>query len=360
MNIGLQILFGVSALGAFNGIVLGVYLLLNKKGRSAAAFFLSILLLTISIRVAKSVFLYFNPQLPKIYLQIGLSACFLIGPSLYYFLRSAPGQVNSIPPSWKRSWAILLGILVVGGILLPYQIYPWAWNHLVVYLIYLQWLAYLVAAGYLLRNVWKTFFIAASSLTTTQKFRLLMYSGNCIIFLFYLLALFDIVPGTYIAGPVSFSLILYLTIFFYLYGVRLESSSAPPETGRSGKAERRKIAVNDALLWSEKLEKIIVEQELFKDPNLKLGHLAQKINISAHQLSQLLNDNLGKSFSTYINEYRIKEACKLITTNDRLTFEAIGYEVGYNSKSTFFATFKKIKDTTPALFKESLEKNNSA
>jgi AraC-type DNA-binding domain-containing proteins len=99
---------------------------------------------------------------------------------------------------------------------------------------------------------------------------------------------------------------------------------------------------------------VIHDKALYKDPNLKLNDLAQHINISMHQLSQLLNDNLGKSFSTYINEYRIAEACKLITTNERLTFEAIGYEVGYNSKSTFYAAFRKIKDMTPALYKESV------
>jgi YesN/AraC family two-component response regulator len=103
----------------------------------------------------------------------------------------------------------------------------------------------------------------------------------------------------------------------------------------------------------------VLDGKLYKDPNLKLSDLAKKITISANLLSQLLNDNLGKSFSTYINEHRINEACKLISVNSPFTFEAIGYEVGYNSKSTFYAAFKKIKDTTPALFKESIEKTNT-
>jgi AraC-like DNA-binding protein len=75
--------------------------------------------------------------------------------------------------------------------------------------------------------------------------------------------------------------------------------------------------------------------------------------MSAHQLSQLLNDNLGKSFSTYINEYRINEACQKIEIGSFLKIEEIGYEVGFNSKSTFFSTFKKIKNTTPLLYKQS-------
>jgi AraC-like DNA-binding protein len=348
MNISQQILFCFGALGAFNGIILSPYLFLNKK-RSPATFFLGLLLLAISLRVVKSVFLYFNPQLPKIYLQLGLSACFLIGPALFYFFRAAMMKVTSIPNTWKWSWGVQLGIFAFAGFVFPYQRYPDIWNHIIVYIIYSQWLIYLAATGFLLRNTLKSFLRNPSGLNATEKLWVVLYLGNCFIYLTYLLALFDVVRGIYIGGPVSFSFVLYLTIFAILYGPGLESTTTP------GRPVKKKIAETDARSWIEKLEKEIRDNKLYKDPNLKLSELAQRINISAHQLSQLLNDNLGKSFSTYINECRIQEACKLITTDDRLTFEAIGYEVGYNSKSTFYAAFRKVKDTTPALYKESLE-----
>jgi len=349
MDIGHQILFFVSALGAFNGIILSLYLFLVKKRRSITAIFLYILLLSLSIRIGKSVFLYFNPSLPKVYLQIGLSACLLIGPSLYYFFKSALTKVTHIPDSWKWSWGIQVGILVLGGILVPYQIYPEIWNNVIVYIIYVQWLIYVVATGFLLKSVLKTFFTNTSGLNDTEKFWVMLFLGNSIIYLAFLLSLAQVIYGMYISGPVLFSLMLYLLIFFNLPGAKFEN------TEMVAKPEKRKIAETDALVWIEKLENVILDKALYKDPNLKLSDLAKTINISVHQLSQLLNDNLGKSFSTYINEYRIREACKLISTNGHLTFEAIGYEVGYNSKSTFYAAFRKIKETTPALYKESIE-----
>ncbi len=116
----------------------------------------------------------------------------------------------------------------------------------------------------------------------------------------------------------------------------------------------KKITNEHATSLTEKLEKIILEQELYKNPDLKLNDLAKKINISGHQLSQLLNDNLNKSFAVYLNEYRINEACKLITNDKGIKLEAIGYEVGFNSKSTFYAAFKKHRHTTPTTYKESL------
>lgn len=75
-----------------------------------------------------------------------------------------------------------------------------------------------------------------------------------------------------------------------------------------------------------------------------------------HQLSQVLNDNMGKNFTVFINEYRINEACNIIVSDNKLTLEGIGYEVGFNSKSTFFSTFKKLKGTTPAMFLQNASK----
>jgi AraC-like DNA-binding protein len=215
----------------------------------------------------------------------------------------------------------------------------------------------MAATGHLLKGILKALFVAPSGLNVTERFWL-VFSGNCIIFLVYLLSLAGLIRGMYISGALSFSFILYLTIFFYLYGVKIENILQIPDE-QPNKPEKRKIAGNEARVWMEKLEKAVLDGKLYKDPNLKLSDLAQKIPISANLLSQLLNDNLGKSFSTYINEHRINEACKLIALNSPFTFEAIGYEVGYNSKSTFYAAFKKIKDTTPALFKESIEKTNT-
>lgn len=346
MSISQQILFLISILGACNGILLSGYLFASKKRRSPAAFFLGLLLLALSIRVAKSVFAYFNPELPKICKQIGLSACFLIGPSLYYFLRSVTGNLSV---SWKWSLGLQLGLLLLAGIIFPYEVFPHIWNHIFVYVIYAQWLAYLVASGLMLKQEIKALFSRAGSIHNAEKFRLLVFAGNCIIFQAYVIGWTGAFWGLCIAGPVCLSLMLYLTLGTNLYRNGLENPSA------AGMPGKRKIPEADAHAWIEKLETAVQHNGLYKSSNLKLGDLARKMNMPAHQLSQLLNDNLGKSFSTFINEYRINEACRLITANSHLTLEAIGYEVGYNSKSTFYTAFRKIKGTTPALYKESME-----
>ncbi|PWV56868.1 AraC family transcriptional regulator [Chitinophaga sp. S165] len=352
MNISQQILFIFSVMGALNGIMLSLYLFILKKAKPVATLFLGLLLMAVSIRVVKTTFAHFNPQLPKIYLQIGLSACFLIGPSLYYYFKAILIKAERIPASWRRDWGILLGILLVGGTIAPYQTYPWFWNNVVVYIIYAQWLFYVIASGFLLKDVLKAGLTDFSGLSPNERSCMILYLGNAVIHLAYVMALLRLIPGWCLSGAVCFTLVLYVTIFFYSYGRGYDPTST------AIRQERKKIAEEDAQTWVARLEKVIEDKALYKDPNLKLNDLAKTINISGHQLSQLLNDNLGKSYSTYINEYRINEACKLIATNSHLTFEAIAYEVGYNSKSTFYTAFKKIKDTTPALYKDGLQ--NSA
>ena len=355
MSLTHQILYLISALGAFNGFVLSLYLLLNKKRRSIPAVFLSVLLLTISIRITNSVLAYFNPQLPNYNMQLGWSACFLIGPALYFFLKASIDNVTQVPVTWKKHWAVLGGILLAGNGVAYFLNFPVFCNVVTASIIYAQWAGYLVASGLLLKPAIQTLFKNTGSLQVADKFRLLVLGGNVTILLAYQVAMGGLFKGMCMSGAISFSFFLYLTIFFYLHSASMANILQPAET-QPDKPEKKKIAESDATIYVEKLETLIRQKQLYKDPNLKLNDLARGINISSHLLSQLLNDNLGKSFNTYINEYRIGEACKLIETSNHLTFEAIGYEVGFNSKSTFYTAFKKIKDTTPALFKESIKK----
>jgi hypothetical protein len=144
MDTGKELLFFFSALGSFNGIILGVYFFFFTKKKFLTNYFLGALLFALSIRIGKSVFIYFHPELPKMYLQLGLTACFFIGPCLYYFLRSAVEEINVMPKSWKMM-LLFWGILIVSvGILYPYEMYPTLWSFYFIRIIYFQWFVYIL------------------------------------------------------------------------------------------------------------------------------------------------------------------------------------------------------------------------
>jgi AraC-like DNA-binding protein len=300
---------------------------------------------------------YFNPALPKIYLQIGLSACFLIGPALYYFVQATLKQVTDFPRRWKFQIAALVGIIPVMGILFYSGVYPQEWNRYLIYIIYAQWFLYMIATGIALRQQWTKFFNRTSALpagfTDSEKWLLAIYACNVPIFLSFQLSLILAPQGQlYFSGAVIFSCLLYLGIFVLLYQRKTKDLFSPAAPRYTAK----KISDNEAATWLNTLHQLMVEKEMYKNPNLNLGDLAKAINLPSHQLSQVLNDNLGKNFTSFINEYRINAACKMIAADHPFSLEAIGYEVGFNSKSTFYTSFKKINSTTPLLYKESLKK----
>jgi AraC-like DNA-binding protein len=98
------------------------------------------------------------------------------------------------------------------------------------------------------------------------------------------------------------------------------------------------------------------KEELFTDENISLPRLAQKVNVSQHQLSQFLNDKKAESFSSFINKYRIKKAKKMLLENTDKKILAIAYDVGFQSKSTFNAAFTKFVEMTPHEFREKNKK----
>ena len=88
MEVSSELLFFFSALGAFNGVFLGLYFALFIKNRTRATYFLAGLLFVVSVRVAKSVFLTFYPGTSSTFIHIGLTACLLIGPFLYLYTQA--------------------------------------------------------------------------------------------------------------------------------------------------------------------------------------------------------------------------------------------------------------------------------
>lgn len=350
MNLSNEILFFFSALGAFNCLILSCYFFFFSKTKSLANVFLGLLLLALSIRIGKSVMYYFNPNLDKIYLQIGLSACYFIGPFLYYFVKSSLNQVKKTPLTWKLDLVLQLLIIVGIGCYFPYNKFVHFWRFYFIYFIYAQWLAYIIFSGWAMKPIFINYFQTQEPLKTLEKWVLLIFLATFLILIAYILAIFNVFKGAYISGAILFSFLMYVNVFTYLF----RNKTGDLFGQETVKYQNKKIETAAAFLLTERLYEVSNTKEIYTNQSLKVNDLARKMNISAHQLSQLLNDNLGKNFPNFINEIRIEKACELMKTDDRLKLEAVAYEVGFNSKSTFFAAFKKIKGTSPLLFKENI------
>lgn len=348
MDFGNKALFFFSSLGAFNGFVLGIYFIFFTEKKHLSNYFLGALLLALSIRIGKSVAFFFDHNVPKTILQIGLTACAFIGPFLYFFLKSELQQTRKMPKSWMGQLAGWSFAIIATGLLYPYERFPSLWGKVIIPVIYSQWGLYIILSVVSVAPLLKKM-ARKEKLKAFEIWILAICGGVTLIFAAYVWAFAGITKGSYITAPLNFSLIIYLTVFILLYRKKANDLSS----FSSQKNPDKKLQEEDAQFILGKLKRAMTEKELFKNPNLKVSDVAREINVSGHQLSQLLNNNLSKNFTLFVNEYRISEACKILAKDNNLTIEAISLEVGFNSKSTFFATFKKMKGLTPSAFQQS-------
>lgn len=348
MNFGNELIFFFSALGTFNAVILSIYFLLLAQKKYLTNYLLGGLILAYSIRTGTMVFVYFDATIPKIILQTGLSACLFIGPLLYLFVKAATLGTNTMKKSWKVLLYSHLAFILIVGIVFPYQNYVVFWDRYIVYMIYTQWMIFMILTGYTMRGRISKFFKSREKITVQEGWLLMIYSANVLIFTFYALSILRTPYTSCLNGSIVFSFMLYLAISILLYHKKTDDLlNFLPE-----KTTAKKLEPVLAAGLTKKLALVMSQQKAFTDPDLKLSGLSKMLNVSPHQLSQLLNEHLENNFTTYINSYRIEEACSMITTDNRLTLEAIGYEVGFNSKSTFFTAFKKHTGMTPLSYQQ--------
>ncbi|WP_407534306.1 helix-turn-helix domain-containing protein [Elizabethkingia miricola] len=104
-------------------------------------------------------------------------------------------------------------------------------------------------------------------------------------------------------------------------------------------------------LW-EKLDNLVVKQQLFRNYDLTLDLLSAQTSINKYQISEMLNGYKHKSFYSYINEYRIEYfkhiVNKAIEKDEDINFLSLAYEAGFKSKSSFNRYFKEINGETPS------------
>ncbi len=105
----------------------------------------------------------------------------------------------------------------------------------------------------------------------------------------------------------------------------------------------------------QKLVSHTEENKPYLDENLSLATLAQQLDLTSNQLSQIINQKTSSNFFNFINRYRV-EAVKLRLKDPAFahySILAIGYDCGFQSKSSFNKIFKQMVDKTPLEFQKS-------
>ncbi|MDX1383755.1 MAG: helix-turn-helix domain-containing protein [Thermoanaerobaculia bacterium] len=128
-----------------------------------------------------------------------------------------------------------------------------------------------------------------------------------------------------------------------------DDSDGTPAAKYGGSA----LAPAEAEALAERLTRHLQEERTYLDPSLTLGGLAERLGVAPRTLSQVVNSQLGQSFSELVNGYRVEEAKRLLADpeRDREPVLDLALEAGFNSKSSFNEAFKRITGTTPSQYR---------
>ncbi|MEI6263923.1 MAG: AraC family transcriptional regulator [Sphingobacteriia bacterium] len=117
-----------------------------------------------------------------------------------------------------------------------------------------------------------------------------------------------------------------------------------PKTKRLSESQMENLSIHlTALMETEKM---------YLDNDLNLPTIAEKLGIGIHEASFLINETAGDNFYNYINKFRVEEAKRLLASAkmEQLNILGIAFASGFNSKTTFNTTFKKIVGISPSQF----------
>lgn len=101
------------------------------------------------------------------------------------------------------------------------------------------------------------------------------------------------------------------------------------------------------------IKRVMDDMSIICKPGFSLQQLADQVGSNYKYVSQVLNECYGKSFKQVLNEQRVREACRMFNDTERygnLTIEAIAANLGFNSRSNFTVTFKRITGISPSDF----------
>lgn len=363
-------------LGSVQGIVFSAIVLFSKKYKSQSNFFLAFLILAIALNNLQ----YFLQEAEIVNIQLFFSYIYFPFASLimvfyFFYVKFFLYPENHIS---KKQIALFLPFLFFFCVVSYYKVnhansvmsvdiidFFWQLTYLeelfgVIYSLVLLFASYLLILQFENGQISGKSQIPKTNLTWLKVI-------SAITFVLCLLWLVSIVVELQLSGESTIAYYVLwsgVTIWIYILGhiglYRFGILKEQVNIQKYAVAHKSEIKLDEN--WGRNeyiiaLEDFIVSQRNYLDSSLSLEMVADKLNLNKSYLSRLINLELGKSFTDYVNELRVEEAKSYIANPDfwNYTLVSIGLEAGFNSKSAFNLAFKKFTGLTPSEYKEGVK-----
>lgn len=374
LSISENIFMFIAGLGLLQGFLLAALLYFHPNSHRQVNKFLALYIITLSLVMAGPLFLkiagwrnsFFFGPLPV-----------LVGPLLYLYVRSFRENIT-----FKKAWPhfILFPVFFVAiywwseylnnkypgateipaeGIRAPFSFGLFAVRYI-----------HLISYYFLSRRELKAYQQSIrDQFSNTSRINLdwvkWLSGGFLFIVLASMVSFFMMVKY-----PENFNLLYVITIAIatpYVYLATYKGITQPtiwqkaqaPVEEPSQQKEEKEISINKPLVQRHtdiitRITQVMDNEKLYQEPELTLQDLSAKLEFPPHQVSQAINEGMKKNFYDLVNGYRVEEAKRLLleSKNRNYTILSVGFEAGFNSKTTFNTVFKKFTGLTPTDFRD--------
>lgn len=361
MHFTFNIFLLIFSVGAFQGLVLSG-LVFAKKQQKRANYYYGFLLLVFSLGACKIILQETIPDFLNLF-RLPLMYKFACGPLLYLFVRELLYQdtkaFRTIGPHFIP--VLLLDVLYRTG----FYFFGYSNGDQAIQLITFSTdvaaIASYVIYALLALQLWLRFQREHDGYLSVGHRRILFWTkrlivvdvlstGSCIAYI-----LLTIYNEGYLLGEIRTYYIPYVVTTLYVYFLCYLAYALPeieiisPRLKEPEAVEQEDYASSKFLI-RESMQK----NRYFTDPDLTIQKLASSLNMSARELSTIINKGDGQNFNDFINEFRVGCFKKLLiaNVNNSYTIEGMAYEAGFKSKASFYRAFKKVTGQTPLQFQK--------
>jgi AraC-like DNA-binding protein len=387
LSISENILFFLSGFGVLQGILLAVVIYLYSKSDKSVTRWLALFVGAVSIPILMPVGQQLHSWQVIIFVE---PFTLLIGPLLYFYVRSFKEEIT-----WRKAWPhlVLFVLYIINAYFLftevglkypftstvppevpghPLSFYP-VIGRLIQRLVY-YWLAMRVLIRYQ-KSIRQLF----SDVSRINLGWVRWLVNGYLVFVIVTIVAYSLI----LKYPERFSLWVLMigsvvSIYIYLAAWKgisqstlwqlkpeikkevIEKEMQEAEKMVTKKAEVKPIKVVSIDKRFEdiapKIISLMEKEKLYQETELTLLDLANKLQLPSYQVSLAINEGLNKSFYDMINGYRVEEAKRLLADPKNLNYTilSVGFEAGFNSKTTFNTVFKKFTGLTPTDFRNRL------
>lgn len=115
-----------------------------------------------------------------------------------------------------------------------------------------------------------------------------------------------------------------------------------------------KPEIPDLERWKEQIEKLMLVDQIYKNPDLVIFDLSKLLGTHSKKISQVINEGYEMNFNDFVNQHRTKALISKIEGGEHniQTLLSLALDCGFNSKSTYNRAFKRATSLSPKAYIE--------